>query len=318
MISRRNIRVKVMQTLYTISNLDNDSEALRGKLQPQKILDNHFKQTSSLLSYLTWFLSEVARYAETDAHQRASKHLPTAEDMQVNTKISGNELLWKMLEDESLQKQMAADKPAMLYQQSDEKDNDLIRKIYVQLSNSAEYKNYIATGSREKASEKAILDYILNDLLLANESFTSHIEDLFSNWEDDGEMIVQLLVGFMQKPGSLDFQHLLGADKEQFARKLLQTVLEKSEHLQTLIIPKLKNWDPERIAHLDMILMKMGVAEFLYFETIPPKVTINEYIDLAKDYSTAQSGQFVNGILDNIHKELVQDGKMQKSEYKKQ
>ena len=238
--------------------------------------------------------------------------------MQVNTKISGNELLWKMLEDESLQKQMAADKPAMLYQQSDEKDNDLIRKIYVQLSNSAEYKNYIATGSREKASEKAILDYILNDLLLANESFTSHIEDLFSNWEDDGEMIVQLLVGFMQKPGSLDFQHLLGADKEQFARKLLQTVLEKSEHLQTLIIPKLKNWDPERIAHLDMILMKMGVAEFLYFETIPPKVTINEYIDLAKDYSTAQSGQFVNGILDNIHKELVQDGKMQKSEYKKQ
>ena len=307
-----------MQTLYTISNLDHDNEALRGKMQPQKILDSHFKQTSSLLSYLTWFLSEVARYAETDAHQRASKHLPTADDMQVNTKISGNELLWKMLEDESLTKQFEADKPAMRYQQSDEKDNDLIRKIYVQLTNSAEYKNYIATGSREKASEKAILDYILNDLLLANESFTSHIEDLFSNWEDDGEMIVQLLVGFMQKPGSLDFQHLLGADKEQFARKLLQTVLEKSEHLQTLIIPKLKNWDPERIAHLDMILMKMGVAEFLYFETIPPKVTINEYIDLAKDYSTAQSGQFVNGILDNIHKELVQDGKMQKSEYKKQ
>jgi len=199
-----------------------------------------------------------------------------------------------------------------------EKDNDLIRKIYVQLSNTQEYKTYIAIGSREKAAEKAILDYILNDLLLANESFTSHIEDLFSNWEDDGEMIVQLLVGFMQKPGSLDFQHLLGPDKEQFAKKLLQTVLDKSDHLQTLIVPKLKNWDPERIAHLDMILMKMGVAEFLYFETIPPKVTINEYIDLAKDYSTAQSGQFVNGILDNIHKELVQDGKMQKSEYKKQ
>jgi transcription antitermination protein NusB len=66
-----------------------------------------------------------------------------------------------------------------------------------------------------------------------------------------------------------------------------------------------------------MILMKMGVCEFLYFETIPPKVTINEYIDLAKDYSTQQSGQFVNGILDNIHKELVQQGKMQKVEYKK-
>ena len=66
-----------------------------------------------------------------------------------------------------------------------------------------------------------------------------------------------------------------------------------------------------------MIMMKMGVAEFLYFETIPPKVTINEYIDLAKEYSTAQSGQFVNGILDNIHKELVEQGKLQKRDYKK-
>jgi N utilization substance protein B len=110
---------------------------------------------------------------------------------------------------------------------------------------------------------------------------------------------------------------MMSTDKEQFARNLLQTVWEKNEHLQTLIIPKLKNWDPERIAQLDMIKMKMGVAEFLYFETIPPKVTINEYIDLAKDYSTQQSGQFVNGILDNIHKELVLQGKMQKVDYKK-
>jgi N utilization substance protein B len=110
---------------------------------------------------------------------------------------------------------------------------------------------------------------------------------------------------------------MVSEDKEEFARSLLQSVLDKSEFLQSLIVPKLKNWDPERIAHLDMIMMKMGVAEFLYFETIPPKVTINEYIDLAKEYSTAQSGQFVNGILDNIHKELVEQGKMQKVEYKK-
>ena len=89
-------------------------------------------------------------------------------------------------------------------------------------------------------------------------------------------------------------------------KTLLTTVLEKEKHLESFIIPKLKNWDAERIAALDMIIMKLGVAEFLYFETIPPKVTINEYIDIAKEYSTQQSGQFVNGILDNIHKELVQ------------
>ena len=98
---------------------------------------------------------------------------------------------------------------------------------------------------------------------------------------------------------------------------MLATVLEKAEYLESLIIPKLKNWDPERIAALDMIIMKMGVAEFLYFETIPPKVTINEYIDISKEYSTQQSGQFVNGILDNIHKELVQQGKLHKVDFKK-
>lgn len=306
-----------MQTLYTVSNLDSDTDTPKGKPQPLKLLEGHFHQTRALLTYLSWFLTEVGRYAETDSHQRASKHLPTAEDLHVNTKIAGNELLWKMLEDPSFQQQVAADKPRQLYQQTADASNDLIRKIYVKLTASPEYNTYIQTSAREKAAEKNILDFILNDLLLANEEFTSHIEDNFSNWDDDGEMVVQLLAGFMQKPGSLDFQQLLGAEKEQFAKNLLRTVIEKGEHLQSLIIPKLKNWDPERIALLDMILMKMGVAEFLYFETIPPKVTINEYIDLAKDYSTAQSGQFVNGILDNIHKELVQQGKMSKTDYKK-
>ena len=125
------------------------------------------------------------------------------------------------------------------------------------------------------------------------------------------------LAGYLQKPGSYNFKQIMSADKAQFAKSLLQTLLEKDEYLQTLIVPKLKNWDPERIAHLDMIMMKMGVAEFLYFETIPPKVTINEYIDLAKEYSTVQSGQFVNGILDNIHKELVLQDKMHKVDYRK-
>jgi N utilization substance protein B len=79
----------------------------------------------------------------------------------------------------------------------------------------------------------------------------------------------------------------------------------------------LNNWDAERIATLDMILIRMGVCEFLYFETIPPKVTINEYIDLAKEYSTVQSGQFINGILDNIHKDLVKDNSISKVNFKK-
>jgi len=256
-------------------------------------------------------LTELTRYAETDAQHRASKHLPSTEDLRVNIKIAGNELLLKMLEDPALKEQFAKEKPELIG------DQELLRKIYHALAETPEYKTYIVKPARDKIEEKKIIEFILNDMLLANETFVSHVEDNFSNWDDDGEMIVQLLTGYLQKPGSYHFNKMMSNDKEQFAKNLLQTVLEKSEHLQSLIIPKLKNWDSERIAHLDMILMKMGVAEFLYFETIPPKVTINEYIDLAKDYSTLQSGQFVNGILDSIHKELVQDGKMKKVEYKK-
>jgi len=296
-----------MQTLYTIETL----EDLLKPGEPQKILQQHFNQTRSTLVYLTWFLTEVARYAETQAHKRASKHLPTAEDLNVNTKIAGNNVLWKMLEDPALKDQFEKEKPQL------KSDTELIRKIYLDLVEKSEYKNYISASSRDKQEEKKIMEFILNDMLLANEAFISHLEENFSGWNDDGEMIVQLLVGYIQKPGSLNFKQLLSPDKEQFAKNLLQTVLDKADHLQGIITPKLKNWDPERIAILDMLLMKMGLAEFLYFETIPPKVTINEYIDLAKDYSTVQSGQFVNGILDNIHKELIQQGKMQKIDYKK-
>lgn len=296
-----------MQTLYTVTTLEN--EVKPG--EPQKLLQQHFDQTRSLFIYLIYFLTEVTRYAEADAHQRAGKHLPDASDRNVNIKISGNQLLWKMLDDAALKEQFAKDKPELFL------DKTLVRKIYHDLTETTQYKNYIAQPSRDKYEEKKIIEFILNDLLLASEVFVSHIEENFSNWDDDGEMLVLLLTGYMQKPGTYNFNQMMSADKHQFAENLLQTVLEKSGHLQSLIVPKLKNWDPERIALLDMIMMKMGVAEFLYFETIPPKVTINEYIDLAKEYSTAQSGQFVNGILDNIHKELVQQGKMLKVDYKK-
>lgn len=296
-----------MQTLYTLSTLENGAKPG----EPQKLLQQHFDQTRSLLIYLLYFLTEVTRYAEKDSHKRAGKHLPDAADLNVNVKIAGNELLWKMLEDNALIEQFTSEKPAHLL------DKELLRKIYNTLTETPEYKAYAAQPSREKAEEKKIIEFILNDLLLANELFVSHIEEEFPNWDDDGEMVVQLIAGYLQKPGSYNFNLIMSADKASFAKLLLQTVLEKDDYLQTLIVPKLKNWDPERIAHLDMIMMKMGVTEFLYFETIPPKVTINEYIDLAKDYSTLQSGQFVNGILDNIHKDLVQQGKMQKVDYKK-
>jgi N utilization substance protein B len=129
-------------------------------------------------------------------------------------------------------------------------------------------------------------------------------------------MMVVLMGKFLPKPSAFRFEQMVGEEKMKFATDLLQCVIDKDEFCLNIIKPKLKNWDSERIALLDMILIKMGVCELLYFETIPPRVTINEYIDLAKDYSTEQSGHFVNGILDNIHKELMAQNKIHKTNYK--
>lgn len=307
MISRRNIRVKVMQCLYTLSTMESPSSPVSAL----KLLKNHFDQTRSLLVYLIYFLTEISVYAEKDARRRAARHITTKEDLNVNTKIAGNEYILKMLNDEALQLQFSNQKPELMI------DQELVKKLYQTLLELPDYKSYIHLPERNKNDEKRILEYILTDLLLLDESFVAHIEENYSNWDVDAEMVLQLLAAYIHKPGSFNFNQLISSDKVKFAETLLETVQEKKEFLLEMITPKLKNWDPERIALLDMILMKMGVSEFLYFETIPPKVTINEYIDLAKDYSTQQSGQFVNGILDNIHKDLVEQGKMLKVEYKK-
>jgi N utilization substance protein B len=296
-----------MQTVYTLSTLE--KEVKPG--EPIKLLQRHFDQSKELFLYLSFFLTEVAAYAEKDSYVRSAKHLPSKEDLNVNTKIAGNHLLWKIKEDASFQQEQGKLKPEQRL------DKDLVKKTYYRLTESDLYKAYIRSAERNPKEEKDILEYILNDLMLADETFVSHIEENFMNWDDDADMVIQLLAGMLQKPASLNFKEVMTPDKWEFAKILLTTVLEKEEHLETLIVPKLKNWDAERIAALDMIIMRMGVAEFLYFETIPPKVTINEYIDIAKEYSTQQSGQFVNGILDNIHKELVQQDKLHKTDFKK-
>jgi len=241
---------------------------------------------------------------------RASKNITSQADLNVNIKIAGNETLWQILESPSFKKAVENDKPELVI------DRELLKKVYNNLVESEEYQVYIAEQGRDKKNEKAIMQFIFTNLMLPNELVESHIEELFANWDDDGEMMEQLVLNFLQKPVAYNLQQIISPDKWLFAKTLLATSIDKKEYTLEVIKPKLKNWDADRIALLDMIIMQMGVCELLYFETIPTKVTINEYIDLAKDYSTEQSGHFVNGILDNIHKELMLEGKIQKIDFK--
>ncbi len=295
-----------MQTLYSIESMNYETNPG----EPLKILEKNLEHSRQLFTYLVYFITEITRFAEVDAAQKAQKHLPTQGDLNINTKIAGNELVWNVLADNSFKKAINEYKVESLI------DKELIKKIYQSLAESDVYKTYISIQARDKKSEKKILEYIFSTLMLPNEDFINHIEENFIHWDDDADMMVTLMDNFFQKPSAFNFEEMLTKEKRDFAYELLNSVLEKKDFTLELIKPKLKNWDAERIASLDMILMQMGVCELLYFETIPPKVTINEYIDIAKEYSTEQSGHFVNGILDNIHKELLSQNKIHKKNFR--
>lgn len=296
-----------MQLLYSIETANG---TLPEKNDPVKTLRKQFERSQQLLIYLLDFITRVARYSETDARQRASKNLVTSDDLNVNTRIAGNEQLWKILENSSF-------KEATAKAVSVTDEEEWVRKIYLVLVETDEYKKYIAEQGRQKDSETEILKFIFMSLMLANDDYINFLQENFTNFDDDADLMVQLVISYIQKPGSFSLMEDISTDKWIYAKELFQTVTDKKEYLSEIIKPKLNNWDAERIATIDMILLWMGVAELLYFETIPPKVTINEYIDIAKEYSTQQSGQFVNGILDSIHKELLAKNKIQKKDFRK-
>jgi N utilization substance protein B len=303
MMNRRNIRIKVMQVLYMI-----ETEV---PTAPKALLLKEFDKTRNLFVFLVHLLHQVALYAEVEANQRASKNLPNQEDLTVNTKLAGNLLVWQTLEMDSYKAALEVVKPAQYL------DDQIVKSIYRQLAESNEYQLYINDQSREKGKDKEIIKFIFGNIIMGNERFLDYIEERFANWEDEGDIIIGFILNYIQKPTQIDFMDLVGDEKMKFATDLLQTAIDKKTITEEIIVPKLKNWDPERIALIDMILLRLGVCELVYFDTIPTKVSINEYIDLAKDYSTEQSGHFVNGILDSIHKEMLAAGKIHKVSHKK-
>ena len=299
-----------MQLLYISETMYDGNSPKNPRIELRKAID----KSRSLLAFLLHNAIQIAKYSEVWAYSRANKNIVTEEDRNVNTKVAGNEVVWKLLENKSYQKLIEEEKPELI---TDKADNNYIKKFFLELLETDIYKLYILEDSRIKKDEINILSIIFNDLMLQNENFIALGEELFSNWDDDIEMLQQIILSIFQKPDKYNIDLLISDSKWQFAISLLETVVDKKEHLMSLIVPKLKNWEADRIALVDMIFIKMGIAELLYFETIPTRVTLNEYIDLAKEYSSKQSSQFINGIMDAIHKELLAEGKIQKVSFVK-
>jgi transcription antitermination protein NusB len=307
MINRRNIRIKALQVVYSF-----DTAGLTPTLtEVEKALKTKFNQTGALLNYLISLTVDIAKYVETYSNQKANKHITTQADLNVNIKIAGNNVIWQLMENKTF---------ALACNNTNTEttmDRDLVKQLFLNLEKTPEYNNYINNDSRTNEEDTAIMIFVFENIILANDDVVAQLMEQFQNYDDDIEMLFSIIHSTIEKPKNTQFTKLITADKATYAYNLANTYYQKHDVIMEYIKPKLKNWDADRVAKLDMIALQLGICELLFFETIPVKVTINEYIDIAKDYSTPQSGQFVNGILDGIHKDLEKEGKLNKVDFRK-
>jgi len=259
-----------------------------------------------LLNVLQFY--KIAEYALEDVKIRASKHLPTEEDKNFSTKIYQNSIIQTIIESESFSSIVRKEKLDKML------DSDTTRKIYKEFVKTDTFKQYQARTNNLEDHREVLLE--MYKFMVKHELFEERLEDYFSSWQDDKSLVIGAMKKTIKRVnGEDDFhtQHLPESETvKEYGEDLLYKVMEKDQELFDIIEPTLQNWEAERVATIDMILLKMALCELMYFETIPTKVTINEYVDISKIYSTPKSKEFINGILDKLMKQLKEEGKIKK------
>ncbi|TVQ49920.1 MAG: transcription antitermination factor NusB [Saprospirales bacterium] len=304
MLSRRNVRIKVMQLLYSLSSDEKLTPSLLSQLY-KKGVDKSFE----LLLFTLYLIMRISRISLEEDEKRKKKLLPKEEDHTFTPKLYENELIGSLESSPTLSK--AIEKKGF----STRVDTDVLREIYRKFSKTEEYRSYLSSTSDNKGHMRALLD--LFRYLRNSDVFTALLEDNYINFEDDKSLIVGSVKRVLKELPAKeeDFLSAHYPDDEtwkDFGLNLLELTTEKDQEITDLINPVLENWDAERLATLDMILLKMALCEMLYFPSIPAKVTINEYLEVAKNYSTAKSKDFINGILDKLLSKLKANGKIVK------
>lgn len=305
MISRRSVRIKTMQVIYAYERSENVPV-----YHFDNLLEKNILSTQGLYLYMLLIIREVANFVETESIVKAKKLLPTTEDKNFNTKLLSNLLIQYLNHDEEYREAIKKDNLVKYI------DEVIIRKLFKQLVESEAYEAYLAnTGEFDYEVDRKLISYLFEEIMLTDEVFISHLEEEWPVWDDDAELVVSAVRDVIRKSKhELKLQLQKHNLKEKFTElldfsaKLFHKVLENKEEHEVLIAEKLRNWEADRLAILDNILLRMALAELLFFPSIPVKVTINEYIDIAKEYSTPKSKEFINGVLDKIMKELREKG----------
>ena len=299
MLTRRHIRAKVMQSVYAMQQ--SQSQDLDKEL---KFLQNSANEMENLYLLLMALLTELHSLAVNQYEVAQKKYLATPADKLLHQKMKDNELLSLIATNEMLQKAIAEAQINLWNIQE-----EYVRMLYKRIVESDTYQAY----SKQKASfeaDKKFLIEIFEEFIAPDEGLYEYIEDYNLTWMDDfpivNTFIVREFKNLRPNPPEKYFTPSLynNSEEKDFLVDLLKKTALNDAKLKSFVEDKLTNWDKERVAVLDLIILKMAICEFLHFPSIPVKVTINEYLELAKEYSTAKSSLFINGVLNVVHKEL--------------
>ncbi|MGC1203569.1 MAG: transcription antitermination factor NusB [Flavobacteriaceae bacterium] len=308
MLNRRHIRVKVMQTLYAFKGSESDDLS-----KDQKFLLFSIDNMYSLYLLLISLFIEVQKRAEDDLQKKQKKHLATKEDINPNRKFVENKLLHALKDNLELNNLLELHKITNW-----NLDGEYVDIIFKAIISSDLYKAYMQTKVSGFKEDKDFIIDIFKNVVAPNEKLYEYIEDKNLTWLDDlptvNTTILKLLRKVKQTSPDNHFTPKLykDADDKQYAIDLFKKTLLNKTAITKEIDERTQNWDSDRIANIDYVLLQMGICELKNFSSIPVKVTINEYLEIAKEYSTPKSSIFINGILDKLVKEYEAEGTLKK------
>lgn len=307
MLSRRHLRIKVLHALYEYYQ-NPGVEYSRGL----KRLNGHIEDIYDLYLYELKTLTDILRIAEDEIERRKNKRLPTREDLNPSMRFVENKFLNWLRDNNDFRRSVENSRISW------GDDRDLLKRIFRSFSQTPEYREYLSLPENSVAEDKQIVKFLYGTYIVHSELLHHIYEEKNIHWADDLDaaqmMVAKTIKAFSEKSDEYTPLPPLikDADDMDFARSLFTRVVTRSDDFESLIRDKAQHWEMERIALLDVILMKQALAELMAFPQIPVKVTLNEYIELGKEYSTPRSGNFINGILDKIKAELMEKGEIRK------
>ena len=299
-----------MQTIYAYHQSEN-TNLPQAERQLLEGVDDLYK----LFVYQLSFWVEIKRFAERRIEENKQKHFPTEEDLNPNMKFVNNRILVALEDNKHLMKLEEQYK----IDWTDSRE-DFIRKMFVKLTEIPEYQEYMSDGKDSFSDDKRFLVTVIETYMPEDGLLYDYYSDRDLSFTSDYQLAIYLLWKFISElPANFDEFSMLPPvykseeeDKEFVTKLFEKTILHADEYME-LVKGNISNWDYERLALMDKILIFMAMTEFCEFHSIPVKVTINEYIEISKFYSTPESRRFVNGMLDRLSTVLKEEGKLVKT-----